>query len=164
MNALRWFVAWLAAVIVTAAVGSIIQTQLNLARITELGQTVSLGTRLITTLADLAGFAPIWAIIVAAALVVAFPVAAGLSWLWPSGRAVLHLLAGFFAVVVALLLMDAMLPVTAIAAARTAAGMVGMALPGVAGAAVYVALWPQRQKGQSFHQAAQRKRSSQAGS
>lgn len=164
MNALRWFAAWLLAVVVTGAGGSVVQTQFNLARIVEMGQPVSLRERFSTTLADLAGFAPLWSIIIAAALLIAFPVAAGLSRLWPAGRVALHVLAGFCAVLVALLVMSAMLPVTAIAAARTVGGLFAMSVPGALGGAVYVRLWTQRQKGQSFHQAAQRNSSSQAGS
>lgn len=164
MNALRWLAAWFVAVVVTGAGGSAVQTQFNLARIVEMGQPVTLGQRLSTTFADFAGFAPLWSVIVAAALLIAFPVAAGLSRLWPAGRAALHVLAGFCAVLVALLVMSAMLPVTAIAAARTLGGVLAMAVPGAFGGAVYAWLWPQRQKGQTFHQAAHRNSSSQAGS
>lgn len=141
MNALRWLAAWLLAVVVTGAGGSVVQTQFNLARIVEMGQPVSLHERLSTTFADLVGFAPLWSIIVAAALVIAFPVAAGLSRLWPAGRAALHVLAGFCAVLVALMVMSAMLPVTAVAAARTVGGLFAMAVPGALGGVLYVWLW-----------------------
>jgi hypothetical protein len=163
MTFLRWFIAWLAAVAVTAAVGSVIQTQLNIARIVELGAEVGIGQRLETTLQDLLGFAPLWAIIVAAGLLVALLTAGGLSRFRPGWSLGLHALAGLAAPLVALLLMEAMMPVTVVAAARTWTGLVLLSLPGAIGGLLYW-LVIQRQKGQTFHQAAQRNSSSQAGS
>lgn len=160
---LSWFSAWLAAVMVTALSSSIVQTQLNIARIVELGVPVSWGERLQTTGQDLLGFAPLWGIIVAAGLLVALLVASGLARRWPGRSILLHVLAGFAAPLVALLVMEAMLPVTVIAAARSWTGVLLISLPGALGGWLYLALL-QRQKGQIFHQAAQRKSSSQAGS
>jgi hypothetical protein len=162
MKVLRWLIAWLAAVIVTAGLGSVVQTQLNIARIVELGTPVGIGERLETTLQDLAGFAPLWAIIVAAGLLVALLVAGALSRRWPGLTVPLHVLAGLAAPAVALLAMEAMMPVTVVAAARTWTGLILMSAPGALGGWLYVVLL-QRQKGQNFHQAAQRNSSSQAG-
>lgn len=164
MKTLRWLLAWLSAVLVTAATGSVVQTQLNIARIVDLGAEVGFGERLETTLQDLAGFAPVWAIIVAAGLLVALLVADGLGRKWPVHAWWLHILAGFAAPFVALLVMEGMLPVTVVAAARSWFGVVVMSLPGAIGGWLYYRLFSQRQKGQNFHQAAQRKSSSQAGS
>lgn len=163
MKTLRWLLAWLLAVLVTAAAGSIVQTQLNIARIVELGATVGFGERLNTTLKDLVGFAPVWAIIVAAGLLVALLVAGWLGRKWPPHAPWLHALAGFTAPLVALLVMEAMLPVTAVAAARSWNGVFLMSLPGAFGGWLYFRIFTQRQKGQNFHQAAQRNSSSQAG-
>ncbi len=162
MKVLRWFLAWMTAVLVTASIGSVIQTQINIARITGLGVDVSLGQRLAMSGQDLLGFAPLWGIIVAAGLLVALLVASGLARRWPARSVSLHVLAGFAAPLVALLVMDAMLPVTVVAAARTWSGLLLMSLPGAVGGWLYVVLL-YRQKGQIFHQAAQRNVSSQAG-
>jgi hypothetical protein len=151
------------AVAVTAALGSVVQTQLNLERIVELGVSLSLEQRVETTLADLVGFAPLWAIIVAAGMLVALLVAGALARRWPHASLGLHLLAGFTAPLAALVIMNAMLPVTAIAAARGWAGIILISAPGAIGGWLYWLLL-QRQKGQNFHQAAQRSSSSQAGS
>ena len=140
MKVLRWFVAWLAAVLVTASLGSVVQTQLNIARIVELGQGVDPVERLATTGQDLLGFAPLWAIIVAAGLLVALLVASGLSRRWPDLSLPLHALAGFAAPLVALLLMEVMMPVTVIAAARSWLGVVLMSLPGALGGWLYIVL------------------------
>lgn len=163
MNVIRWLLAWLAAVIVTAVAGSIIQTQLNLARIVALGTPVGLDERVETTLQDLIGFAPVWGIIVAGGLLVALLVASALARRWPRFSVGLHVLAGFLAPLVALVIMEAMMPVTVVAAARTWTGALMISLPGAAGGWLYVRLL-QRHKGQIFHQAAQRNSSSQAGS
>jgi len=164
MKTFRWLLAWLIAVLLTAAVGSVIQTQLNIARIAKLGTPVDLTERLETTLQDLAGFAPAWAIIVAAGLLVALLVAGGLGRKWPRHARWLHALAGFAAPLVALMVMEAILPITVVAAARSWTGVFLMSVPGALGGWLYFRVFTQRQKGQNFHQAAQRKRSSQAGS
>lgn len=164
MRTLRWLLAWLVAVLVTAVAGSIVQTQFNIGRIVQLGATVDFGERLETTLQDLAGFAPVWAIIVAAGLLVALLVAGGLARKWPGHAPWLFALAGFTAPLVALLVMEAMLPVTVVAATRSWTGALLMSLPGAFGGWLYFAIFSQRQKGQNFHQAAQRNSSSQAGS
>jgi hypothetical protein len=164
MKILKWFFAWSSAVLFTALAGSVIQTQLNLARLAELGVPVPPDERLRTTAQDLLGFAPLWAIIVAAGLLVALFAASGLARLLGRATTVLHAVAGFLAPLTALLLMEALLPVTVIAAARSWTGMLLMSLPGAMGGWIYARLWAQRQKGQIFHQAAQRNSSSQAGS
>ncbi|MFU8821312.1 MAG: hypothetical protein ACNA8G_07100 [Gammaproteobacteria bacterium] len=57
----RIALAWLGATLVTAATGSIIQTQFNLAAIKATGAPVPFDLRLQTTLQDLVGFAPMLA-------------------------------------------------------------------------------------------------------
>jgi hypothetical protein len=163
-KALNWIAAWLAAVIATAVVGSIVQTQFNLARLKGLGVDVGWSARLSTTAADLIGFAPIWTIIVAAGFLIALPVAGKVTRLAGWGEPFWHLLAGMAAPATALIVMDALLPVTVIAAARTFPGIALMSAGGALGGWIYVRFWFQRQKGQNLYQAAQRNRSSQAGS
>ncbi len=130
MSTIRWLLAWLAAVVVATVLGSMIQTQFNLARIAALDEPVSLALRLETTLFDLASFAPLWAVIVSLGMLIALVTAAMLARRWPQLRTGLFVLAGFLAIAVALLVMNAMLPVTPVGAARTVTGMVTMSLPG----------------------------------
>lgn len=163
-KALNWVGAWLAAVVVTAGLGSGVQTQLNLQRLAALGADISAWTRIETTFADLLGFAPIWAIITGLGLLIALPLAGLVARLLSARSSLWHVLAGCLAPMTALLVMDALLPVTAIAAARTWPGLLAMSLPGALGGWLYFRLWVQRQKGQILYQAAQRNRSSQAGS
>jgi len=140
MSTIRWLLAWLAAVAVATLLGSIIQTQFNLARIAALDSPISLSRRLETTLFDLASFAPLWAVIVALALLIALVVAGLLGRRWPRWRTGLFVLAGFAAVATALLVMNAMLPVTPVGAARTVTGIVAMSLAGALAGWTYARL------------------------
>lgn len=137
MSVVRWLLAWLAAVILVTLLGSVVQTQFNLARITRLDGAVPWAARIETTLFDLGHFAPIWAAIMALAMVIAMPVAGLMARRWRAYRGLLYPLAGFVAVCVALFVVNAMLPVTPIGAARTWTGMISMALPGALAGWVY---------------------------
>jgi len=146
MRKLRTVLAWFAAVVVTAAAGSVIQTQFNLAMIQQLGAPVPIGIRLETTLQDLAGFAPTYALLVAAGFLVALPVSGLFARLWPVGRVALHAIAGGVAIAAALLVMNALLPATIIGAARLPAGIAALSLAGVLGGFLF-AHWTRPQTG-----------------
>ena len=133
MLVLRWLLAWAVAVVVTAGLGSIIQTQFNLARIAALDAPVSMSQRMQVTLHDLGSFAPNYMLIMALALLIALVAAGLLARRMPSFRVWLFPLAGFVAVAAALGLMSAMLPVTIIGAARSSLGFVALCLPGAIG-------------------------------
>jgi hypothetical protein len=144
MLVLKQALAWLAATAVTAATGSIIQTQFNLAAIARLGAPAPASLRLQATLQDLAGFAPLLAGITAVAFLVAFPVAGLLVHFRPALRALLYTLAGAAAVAAAIFLMNAMLPLTVIGATRSAAGIISLAAAGALGGRMFAALAPGR--------------------
>ncbi|MBB6086128.1 hypothetical protein [Wenzhouxiangella marina] len=149
MAVIRWLLAFLLAVLVTALLGSVIQTQFNLARIAELGQQIDWGTRLEVTLFDLLSFAPTYAIVSAFALLIALLVAA-----WPASRLPglgrgWFALAGFVAIYTALAAMNAMLPVTLIGASRGLLGTLLLSAAGAVGGFLYASVLVQRQKGQN---------------
>jgi hypothetical protein len=133
MNVLRWLMAWALGVVVAGALGSVIQSQFNLARISGLGESIGLATRLQTTGHDLVHFAPIYLIIVALGFLIALVVAGALVRRLPGHGGWLFPLAGFLAVAAALGLMNAMLPVTVIGAARSVAGFIALCLAGALG-------------------------------
>lgn len=137
--------AFVAAVIVTAVVGSLVQTQLALAALTSLGVEIALNQRFTATGADLLGFAPMYAGIVGAGFVLAFPVAALLTRWLPTARHPLYALAGAVAILTALLLMRTLLGLSPISSARGAGGLTLHALAGACGGLAFAALRrPQR--------------------
>ena len=140
MKFLRLTCAWLLAAGCTAIVGSIIQTQFNLAAIAALGAPVSLGVRVQTTLQDLAGFAPMLGAVAAAGFLPAFLAAALLARRWPRRRKLLFGLAGATAVCAAIIIMNAVLPMTPIGATRSAWGTAALAVAGLLGGGVFAAL------------------------
>jgi hypothetical protein len=144
MRFLRLLLAWLIAAAVTGVIGSLIQTQSGLAAISALGAPVPAGVRLLTTLQDLAGFAPMLALLSAGGFLPAFLVAALLLRWWPGQRTLLYGLAGAAAMATILLLMDATLPITAIGAARSLPGAAALVLAGAAGGLAFARLAPAR--------------------
>jgi peptidoglycan/LPS O-acetylase OafA/YrhL len=137
---LRAVLAFVAAVLTTTVVGSVLQTQINLAAVQALGAQIGPSLRLRTTWDDLLGFAPAWAGIVAAGFLLALPVAAWLGRRWPAWRPALSVLAGAFAIAVALWLMRLALGLNAVAAARSGSGLLLLALAGALGGWVFARL------------------------
>ncbi len=119
---------YFAAVAIAALLGSVVQTQINLAAITALGPEISLAVRLQTTWFDILGFGPVLALLVAPGFILALPLAALLARALPRARAVLFPLAGVLALWAALRTVDAFAPMpTLIAATRTLPGTLAMA-------------------------------------
>jgi aldose sugar dehydrogenase len=135
-----WLLALFAAVAVSAVLGSIVQTQFNLARLTALGAEIDFATRVATSGHDIMSFGPIFAALLALGFLVAFAVAAALARVWPARRALLYPLAGIVAVGTILFLMALSLPVTAIAAARGWGGIAALLVCGAVGGLVFLGL------------------------
>ena len=140
MKFLKVLFAWLAAAGVTGATGSIVQTQYNLAAIAGIGAPSSPAVRFQTTLQDLAGFAPALAIIAAGGFLIAFPAAAWLSRYRRQQRTLLYAAAGAAAIATAILLMNALLPVTGIGATRWTSGVLALSAAGALGGLVFARL------------------------
>ncbi len=149
MKVLRWLFAFAVAVLTTAVLGSITQTQFNLSRIAGLGESIRTSTRIEVTLFDLISFAPNYAIIMAVALLIGLLVADWPAARWPGFGRGWFVLAGFVAVITSLLAMNMMLPVTVIGAARTASGIVALSLAGGVGGWVYSLILAQSDSSQS---------------
>jgi hypothetical protein len=139
-HGLRLLLAYLAATAATAALGSVVQTQFNLAALQSLGATIAPGTRLLTTAQDIAGFAPLWAAVLALGFLIAFVCATVLAWFLPGRRTALLILAGAVSVFVTLWVMKVALPITLIAATRELAGFVLIGLTGLLGGWLYARL------------------------
>lgn len=137
--------AWLLAVLTATVIGSIVQTQFNLAAIVNLDVTVPVGTWLLTTVQDIVSFGLLYGVLVAIALAVGFAVAALLTKYTALARDRLFVLAGAVAVLVLLAALNAALPMTPIAATRNIAALVLMALAGAPAGWVYTRIRPGKQ-------------------
>lgn len=118
---------FLAAVLIATLLGSIVQTQFNIAAIAGLGIEVGWPQRITMTLHDLVSFTPIYGAMVAITLLFALPVAALGARAWPRARPWWFLAAGACGILVAFQITDAALPMpTFIAATRGPGGLLAM--------------------------------------
>ncbi|HAR32018.1 MAG TPA: hypothetical protein DCR65_10865 [Gammaproteobacteria bacterium] len=139
---LRKLGAWLLAVVVGYAVGTVAATQFVLAKLGELGVAVPIGDRLGTTVFDLAGMASSYLPLVAVALAIAFPVAALVVRFRPAWRAFGYPLAGAVALLVLHLALQLAIGFAPVAGVRTTAGLVVQMLAGALGGYVLLRALP----------------------
>lgn len=144
---LRALVAgWLLA----AAWGSVVQTQFNLQALVALGVPMPPGLRAQTTLQDLAGFAPVYAGILAAGWLPALALAAWLARQWPAARTALFTVATGVGMVAAVRAVDALAPMPVfIDATRGWPGLLSMAAGAALGGWLCARLWPPRRLARS---------------
>ncbi|NMZ68256.1 hypothetical protein SAMN05216370_1488 [Pseudomonas peli] len=147
---LRTLLYFFLAVLLASVMGTVLQTQFNLANLQALGAPMPLGVRVQTTCLDLLGFSPTFAILVILGFIFALPAASLLARLWPMGRWLLFTLAGALAVLAAMALANALLPMpTLIGANRTLAGTVGLMACGSLGALLFAGLMRRSSPAQS---------------
>lgn len=126
------------AVLVATLLGSIVQTQFNLAALQQLGATIPGSVRVHATVHDLFSFSPTFAALVIAAFIVALPLAAWLSPALGALRWLVFLLAGALAVWLALSVANAVAPMpTLIGANRTLAGTLALMVCGSIGSLAF---------------------------
>ncbi len=142
MRSLRIVLAWGAASLLTAALAALVEAQLAMTALAGLGVDIGAGARLQASLHNLIGFAPLFALIAALALLLALPVSGLLARRVPAWRGALHALGGFTAILAALGLMALVLPVAPISAAREVPGRLALAACGAAGGLLFAALSP----------------------
>ena len=124
----RHLLALVAGWLLAAAWGSVVQTQFNLQALVALGVPVAPSLRALTTLQDLAGFAPVYAGILAAGWLPALGLAAWLTRHWPAARTALFTTAAGVGMVAAVRAVDALAPMPVfIDATRGWPGLLSMA-------------------------------------
>ncbi len=131
---------WIVAVVVATVVSTIVQTQFNIAAITGLGVEVTVAERLRMVLFDLHGFAPLWALVVAVALLFGFAAASLLAGRLPAHTVALYAVAGGMALLSALVILDEIMPMNPVPGARTIPGVLLMAAGGVLAGALFARL------------------------
>jgi hypothetical protein len=141
---LRIVAAFVAAVLVTYTSATIAHTQWVMANLADMGVTVTLGDRLGATAHDLAGMAPLYLPMIAAALAVGLLVAGRIIRARPRWRPLGYSLAGGLAVLAIHVVLYQTFSITPIAAARTTAGLTVQALCGALGGWVFRVCLPRR--------------------
>lgn len=120
---IRSLLAWLLAVIGMAASGVIVQTQFVLGALADVGAQISIPERVSMTLADLSGFAPLYAVFIAIGFAIAFFAGWLLIRFLRLPRMPVYAVAGAACMGLMLVLMEQVFfGVPVIAGARTAAG------------------------------------------
>lgn len=137
---LRIVPAFILAVVCAAALGSLVQTQFNMAALLGMGVPVPAGLWVRTSLQDLAGFGPVYAVVVAVSFIPAFSVAALLARALPGLERFLFPLAGACGILMAIILANALLPMTPLAVTRYPLGTAALTLAGGIGGLVFVCL------------------------
>lgn len=126
--------AWL----LSTAWGSVVQTRFNLQALVDLGVDIPLGLRALTTVQDLAAFAPIYGGILAAGWLPALSLAAWWGRRQPAWRMALMAVAAGLGMVAAVRAVDAVAPMPVfIDATRGLPGLLSMAFGSVLGGALY---------------------------
>ncbi len=135
---LRTIVAFIAAVVVAAALAAIANTQFVLAELTRLGIEVGLGDRLAMTGHDIVGMTPLYLPVFGVGLLIGFSVAAlVIRFLLPDWGQFGYTLAGATAVVAIMVIAMMTFGLMPVAGARTFGGMVAQGLAGAAGGYVF---------------------------
>jgi len=142
MKVIRVILGWAIAVLVAVIFGSAAQTQFNLSRIHQLGPEIDLVTRISATWHDLLNFTPAYALLVSIAFAIAWPIAGLLKRWLPDQRPLLFTLAGFSAIWAMIAIMNQVLPVTGIAATRSLAGVLALAIFGAVAGWLYTRTVP----------------------
>ena len=127
---LKGLIALLPATLGAYLVGTVIATQVILAKVQGLGLPVTLGDRLGASGHDLLGMSSSYLPLLLIAFLIAMPVASQICRLLPRAHAYLFILAGASAVVALHLIMKAVLGLNGVAAVRE---LHGLLLQGVAG-------------------------------
>lgn len=135
---LNTILAFIIAVLVAGLLGTIIQTQLNLAAIREIGPPISFDMRMSNTWHDLVNFAPLYLAIIAATFLIAFIVAELIVWIISGHRLFWLTLSAVVGLWVTFKLIDYFAPMpTFIAATRGLGGTLIMLLAAAIGAVAY---------------------------
>ena len=141
----RFILAWLAAAVATAVVGSALQTQRVLSRLDGVGADITSDERVSTTLYDLQHFATLYVIPITVGMLVALGAGLLVYRKVGFGRPLVFAVAGGVAMLVMLVAMkEAYFGVHLVGGAREAPGLALQALAGALGGLLFAALFPQR--------------------
>lgn len=137
---LRVISAYLTAVVVAYFAAVTLGTLGVLSAVADMGLTVTMSDRAAAVLHDVIGMAGSYLPLIAVAFALGLPVAAQIARWVGGARAGIYALGGFVAIAALHLIMEAVLGLVGIAAARTALGLTGQALAGAMAALLFARL------------------------
>jgi len=135
----RVLIALLLASLTTAIIGSVFSSQFVIAELISIGAEIPLSTRISMTLDDF-GILPALILLTAVCFVVAFTIAALCNKYIGGKRLVWYIAAGAIGLMTTLLIMKAVVLVTAIAGTRSAFGFLSFGLAGAMGGWLFATL------------------------
>lgn len=139
----RVVLAFILAVLLAGMLGSIFQTQVNLADMRDIGPPISFTQRVANTWHDLIHFAPLYLFIVLPSFLISFFLAEWLARKVPGHRMFWLVVAAVVGLAVSFQVVDAFAPMpTLIAATRGLSGTLMMLLAAAIGALMYVLATP----------------------
>ncbi|MFN3237139.1 MAG: hypothetical protein ACE37D_08770 [Pseudomonadales bacterium] len=137
MKALNVIIAYLLAVLVTYILGAIFVSQGNIARVIDMGFDITMSHRLDAMLHDVTHMYDIYLPVIAIAMLIALPVAAGIIRFTPNLRLIGYVAAGFVAMIAIHMILKAVLGLTGIAPTRDIIGLLGQGVAGAIGGYAY---------------------------
>lgn len=149
LSIVRIVLVFLLAVLVAVILGTVVQTQVNLADLIAIDTPISSEDRLQTTFHDLVNFTPLMTVLVGVSFLFAFPVAELVSRVFKPMRAIVFFLAGAVGIWVAFQAVDWYVPPPVfVAATREWPGTLAiMAAVGIGGALFGVITRPKARRG-----------------
>lgn len=136
---IRLMSAYVLGVLSSYVLASLFSTQSVVASLAGMGVDVGWGERIRMSLHDIVGLTGIFLPVIAAAFVIALPVAGWLSSRKPGWRKAIFMLAGAVSLVAVHLALKAAFDIIPIAGARSIAGLSAQALAGAIGGYIFVA-------------------------
>ena len=140
MSWLKKIISFIASVLIFDILAATVSTHMVLNELTALNVQIPFSTRMTTTLHDIVGLMPTFSIIFGLGFLIAFFAAAQLSKRTSLNSTALFAGAGFVSVLVTLITIEAVLGLTALAAARSGDGVFFLSLCGLATGFVYHSL------------------------
>ena len=131
---------FLAAVVVTYLLASVMATQSVVSSLSRMGVNLSFAERATMTLQDIGGMAGMFLPMIAFGLLIAFMATALICRYWNQWRIPLYLISGASALVCIHLALNLAFSITPIAIARTGAGLALQAIAGASGGYTYIYL------------------------
>ena len=130
---MKLIAGYVAAVIATYVLGAAFISQGNIAKVVQMGFDISIGHRIDAVIHDITHMYDIYLPVIAVAMLIALPVAAGIIRFVPNLRLVGYLSAGFVGMIAIHFLLKAVVGVTGIAPTRELIGLFAQGLAGAVG-------------------------------